>query len=273
LSEQQESSALKRPAVWSASQYVRPIAVVTEGRRASTHLAEIRSPIGVPLRAYVKHFPDHIPRGVFNEVFGYVVMSAMGVPQPQVALMPAPLQVRSDKPWLWAFVSCEPRPTTEGTAKQLYDIENAKQHAKLVKRLFSCPALPLLIAADQLLRNGDRNIGNLVFRSKQSFVAIDHSEILGGGEWNLGDLWFAQTWERSLLIEALVDMSTLEPSMRSAIYGAAQSVAAKFFELQGQLRDALDCSNSVEAAVAMDAVWWRCISLAGWFQERLGLVA
>jgi hypothetical protein len=267
------TSTLKRPQVWTAAQYVRAIRQEGGGARAATHLAEVRSPLGVALRAYVKHFPDNTPRGMFNEVFGHVVMSALGVPQPEVAVMPAPINMLPEKPWAWAFVSCEPRPTFEGTPKQIYNFADSEQHAKLVERLFACPALPLLIAADQLLKNGDRNIGNLVLTGKSSFVAIDHGEILGGGSWQLGDLWFTQHWVPSKLIENLVPIDSLKPEMRSALYASAQLVADKFFETQNELRVALECGSSVDAAAAMDAVWWRCVPIAEWFRERLKLVA
>jgi hypothetical protein len=264
---------LKRPQVWTAAQYVRSIRQEAGGARAATHLAEVRSPLGVALRAYVKHFPDNTPRGMFNEVFGHVVMSVLGVPQPEVAVMPAPIDMLPAKPWAWAFVSCEPRPTFEGTPKQIYNYLDPEQHAKLVQRLFACPALPILIAADQLLKNGDRNIGNLVLTGKSSFVAIDHGEILGGGNWQLGDMWFAQQWVPSKLIENLVPVDSLKPEMRSALYASAQLVADKFFETQNELRVALECGSSVDAAGAMDAVWWRCLPIAEWFRERLKLVA
>jgi hypothetical protein len=266
------AKALKRPEIWAANQYVRSIRTETSGERAATHLAEIRTPLGVAVRAYVKHFPDNVPRGMFNEIFGYVVMSALGVPQPNVAIMQAPIDMLPTKPWSWAFVSIEPRPVFDGTPKQLYNIQIPEQHTKLVQRLFACPALPLLIAADQVLKNADRNIGNLVFTGKSSFVAIDNGEILGGGAWRLGDLWFSQSWAVSKLIECLVPLDSLKPEMRSAICASAQVVADKFFEAQNDLRLALECEMSTDATVAMDALWWRCLSLADWFGDRLKLI-
>jgi hypothetical protein len=265
--------ALKRPEVWTAAQYIRPISAEGGGIRAATHLAEVRSPLGVPLRAYVKHFPINTPRALFNEVFGHVVMAALGVPQPQAAVMPAPIDVLPQKPWGWAFVSCEPRPTFEGTPKQIYNFTEPTEYAQLVQRLFSCPALPVLIAADQILKNADRNIGNLVLTGKSSFVAIDNGEILGGGAWQLGDLWFPQEWVTSKLIEELVPIHSLPGDVRNALYASAQEVSDRFFEVQSELRAALDCGSSIEADAALDAVWWRCLPVAEWFRQRLQLIA
>lgn len=264
---------IKRPEIWGAHQYVRPIRAETGGRRAFTHLAEVRSPAGAPLRAFVKHFTAATPRAMFNEVFGHVVLSAFGVPQPQAAVMPAPCHAVAGAPWMWAFISCEPRPTVDGTPKQLYNYLDPIQHAALTQRLFACPALPLLIAADQLVRNGDRNIGNLVFTGKNAFVAIDHGEILGGANWRLEDLWFTQQWATSILVEALVPIGSLKPQLRSAIQASSELVAETFFELQQDLRSVLDCGASSDAAAAMDAVWWRCVALVDWFRQRLQLVA
>jgi hypothetical protein len=236
-------------------------------------LAELRSPSGVSLRGYVKHFPDATPRAMFNEIFGHVVLSAFGISQPQVAVMPAPAPALFGSPWLWAFVSCEPRPTFEGTPKQRYNYRDPAEYEKLVQRLFACPMLPLLIAADQLVKNGDRNIGNLVFTGKSSFVAIDHGEILGGAAWAATDHWLPQQWVPSLLIEALVPIETLKPELRSSIQAAAEVVSDTFFDVQLELKSVLDCSTSPDAAAAMNAVWWRCVALVDWFRGKLQLVA
>ena len=176
---------------------------------AYTHLAEVRNISGELCRAYVKHFPNNQPRALFNECFGHAVMSAMGVPQPPCAVMLAPV-FEADPPMIaWSFISCQPRPTFDGTPKEIYKIEDAVALSILIKRIFSCPMLPLLIAADQLVMNGDRNLGNFVFTGKRAFVAIDHGEIMGGGAGTNDALLRPTGWAVSKLIEELVSISAV----------------------------------------------------------------
>lgn len=262
--------SIKLPAIWDAKQYIRPISVERGGRMAQTHLALLRNEKGQNVRGYVKHYGQHQPRGLFNEWFGYTLLSALGVPQPECAVLPAPLPGTSLVGW--AFVSLQPVPTFQGTPKQIYDLADPKQHQTLIKRLMACPALPLLVAADQLLANADRNMGNLVFTGKQQFVAIDQGGILGGLQWTLADLWFTQKWALSIPIEVLTPIDSLSLTQKNSIYAAAELVEQAFFELQHELGTALGADHHTEVHAAMQAVWWRALMLAQWFRNRLDLL-
>jgi hypothetical protein len=261
---------IKLPALWQPTQYIRPINIEHGGNMAQTHLALLRTEQGKPVRGYVKHYGQHQPRGLLNEWLGYAIQAALGVPQPECAILQAPLPGTAMMGW--AFVSLEPVPTVQGTPKQLYNLTDPQQHQALIKRLMACPALPLLVAADQLLGNNDRNMGNLVFTGKQQFVAIDQGGILGGLHWTLADLWFAQQWARSKPIEDLTPIQSLSPSQKNAIFAAAELVEQAFFEQQKELRSALGASHNTEVHTAMHAIWWRAFFLAQWFRNRLDLL-
>lgn len=259
--------------VWPDNAYLRPIAVATGGLRAYTHLANVHPPGGTPCRAYIKHFPEAATKGLFNEWFGYTLMRAMGVPQPAAAIMRAPVFGHPDSVMAWAFVSCEATPTYDGTPKQRYNIDDPKQHAQLVKRLFDCDQIPLLIAADQMLMNDDRNLGNLVFTGKKSFVAIDHGCILGGDAWQSADLWFTAKWVNSkLLSDRLVPIANHSPTLRSSVCACAELVSEQYFAVQTELRLALESAQNPDVCLALDAVWWRCLPIAQWFKSRLRLL-
>lgn len=261
------------PASLPMSHYIRPIRRENGGQQAYTHLAEVLDPSGVPCRGYVKHFPDTLHRSLFNEYFGHALMGAMGVPQPRCAVMPAPVFGHPEGLVAWAFVSFQPRPVSEGTPKELYDLQDAGALESVKKRLFDCPALPLLIAADQLAINPDRNLGNLVFTGRKTFVAIDHAGILGGPAWTQDELTRPTIWALSKLIEKLESIETLKPRMRSAFLASAQVVEDNFYEVQAELRAALNCESDDAARLAMDAVWWRSLDVARWFKNRLQLLA
>lgn len=259
--------------IWPESAYLCPIGKAPDGIRAFTHLATLKPPNAALCRGYVKHYPDNAAKGLFNEWFGYILMRALGVPQPQAAIMKAPVYGLPKSPMAWAFVSCQPTPTFDGTPNQLYNIDKPKQHAQLVKRLFNCTAMPLLIAADQFLINGDRNLGNLVFTGKSSFVAIDHGDILSGCNWAQGDLAYTSQWINSKLLEQLVPMDQIKPATRSAIFACAQLVTEAFYEAQLEIQKTMNYRESVDVSAALDAVWWRCAPIAQWFKERLELLA
>ena len=263
---------LKTPAIWPPSSYIRPIKAEHGGQRAYTHFAELRDPDGKPCRGYVKHFPANFHRALFNEWFGYTVLSSLGVPQPACAIMQAPVLNDPAGIVAWAFVSCEPRPAFEGTPKELYNSKDAEQLKALTRRLFNCPSLPLMIAADQLLMNDDRNLGNLVFTSKSAFVAIDHADILGGASWVDNPLLKPTNWATSKLIEKLVDINDLSPNLKSSLVASAEIVQESFYLMQTDLKAALECSANGESSIAMDAVWWRCAEISQWFKLRLQFV-
>lgn len=265
-----ERPSIELPEVWEAQQYVAPVAPEHGGCMAFTHLALLRNRRGGPVRGYVKHYTPQQPRGLFNEWLGYALMSALGVPQPLAAVMPAPLP--GTDVVAWAFVSLQPTPRFEGTPKQLYNLLDPKQHRPLIERLMACPALPLLVAADQLLANDDRNMGNLVFTGKNQFVAIDHGGILGGTDWHAGDLWYTQHWERSKPIEDLVTIDRLSDKFKNTLLAAAMEVEDMHHAQQPHLRQALGAADNVDVATALQAVWWRAIALAPWFRNRLNLL-
>lgn len=237
---------------------------------ANTHLAELRDPSGIQCRGYIKHYPKDQRYALFNECFGYIVMSSLGVPQPPAALIQPPERPKNTMPL--AFVSCQPRPTFEGTPKEIYNYQDALELQILKKRLFSCPYLPLLIAADQLLINNDRNIGNLVFTGETSFVAIDHGEILGGSTRQANQLLLPTVWAHSVLIERLHCIDELPLDIKSSLIEKVKIVRELFYEVQIDLRVALNCEANYESAVAMDALWWRCAEIEQWFRTRLELL-
>lgn len=236
---------------------------------ADTHLAVIADESKNQCQAFVKHFPASKPKGLFNEWFGYTMMSVLGIPQPHAALMPAPRWGSSDA--LWAFVSFMPTPTCEGTPKALYNWNNYTDIMALAERLMKCPAFPAMIAADQLCMNADRNMGNLVFTGKNSFVVIDHSEVLGGNSWHVDDLLKPTSWVESKPMKMCAALSGISKPLSSSIYASAEVAAEKLWERFDELHTELTANDQRDTKIALDAVWWRSLSLAAWFKNELQL--
>lgn len=256
------------PVVLPQEHYLRLIKIQDGGIRALTHLAMVRSASGKPQRAYVKQFPHIAPRSLFNEWFGYIFMSAVGVPQPEAGVLLAP--VPGQERLAWAFVSFEPMPHSEGTPKEIYDISSAAHFKIMTARLLACHSFALLNAADQLCINGDRNIGNLVFTGPRSFVAIDHSDILGGYEWNRDSLLRPTTWASAKLVELCQAVQPLTATQRDALVAAADVAIEALYLHWLPLREALQ--NDSDAYTALDAVWWRSLSVAHWYRDKLQLL-
>ncbi len=260
------------PEQWTLEQYTRPIRAETSGRRAKTHLAELKDAKGKPCHAYIKHYGPDLPHGLFNEWFGHTLFGALGIAQPPAAIMPAP--VMGHGPIQWAFVSFVPKPSFEGSAKQIYNLAKPEQYKALVQRLFSeCRhSLPRLIAADQLLLNGDRNVGNLLFTGKGKFLTIDFGEILGGSDGVRSNLLKPQPWVRSRLIEDLVSLSDLKPGFRNAIYAAAQLLNEQFYSCQRDIMQAIGYPENAETYLPFDAVWWRTLELEALFADKFSII-
>lgn len=260
--------SIKQPASLPISNYKRPIRIETGGRVATTHQAMIVDSEGAERRAYVKHFGSDAPRGMFNEWIGYTVMSALGIPQPETAVMPAP--VGGQGPVQWAFVSFVPAPNHEGTPKEVYNLADAGHIEVLAERLLACHSFAAMVAADQLCMNGDRNLGNLVFTGKRSFVVIDHGDILGGRDWHLDSLLRPTGWIASKPIGFCDQFGKLKKAHCSAIYAASQICCEQLWRTYSGLASGVSPAGR-EAGIALDAVWWRSLTLAQWFRDELKL--
>lgn len=264
---------IQAPQQWEPKSYLKFIRLETSGARAMTHLALLTAPDGRVCRAYVKHYPDALFRGLFNEWFGHIMLSAMGVPQPPAVMMPAPVPDTGGQ-LRWAFCSTEPSPTFDGTAKQLYNLNEAWQYKTLVKRLFvDCKhLLPGLVAADQILMHADRNIGNIAFTGKNSFVAIDSGGILGGEACHPWHLHKHQGWATSKLIEQLVRLQDLSPGFKNSLLAAAQCAAEQFFLLYPDITRAINYRQHSDVDLCFDATWWRALEAETLFRQKLNLI-
>lgn len=263
---------VKTPEQWGPDRYKRFVRVEASGRMALTHLAEVVDATGKTCNAYIKHYSPDKPRGLFNEWFGHTLFNALEIAQPRAAIMPAP--ILGSGAMEWAFVSLVPSPQYEGSAKQLYNIVKPDEHKALIKRLFvDCArSLPGLIAADQLLMNHDRNIGNLLFVSKGRFFVIDFGEILGGSCADVRDLLTPKGWSRSVLIEDLIDISTLKIGFFNAIIAAGQILNENFYSKQRAIMEAIGYPKNNETNVPFDAVWWRTLELDTLFERKFSII-
>ena len=238
---------------------------------ALTHLAIVKDENGSEARAFVKHFPEHAFRGLFNEWFGYAIMSALGIPQPKAAVLNAPIPGTGT--FGHAYVSFQPMPRSEGTPKEIYNLTDIQHWMIVANRLLECYSYAGMIAADQLCINADRNLGNIVFTGKKSFVVIDHSEILGGNAWKVDDLLKTTAWVESKPLSICERFSKISKSNQSAICAGADVIVEKFWDKYPEIKKAInpDCIREID--IALDALWWRSLSISQWFKKKFGVLA
>lgn len=233
-----------------------------------THLALIRYEGGTR-RAYIKHFPDHEPFGLFNEALACTILTGLGVPCAAGAVIYAP--VMGAGPVRPAFASLESPLKFEGTAKQIYKVHAAGM-AELTRRLHACGAFASIVAADQLLANSDRNLGNIAFVGPHTLEIFDHDAILGGPSLPTERLYEPLGWSRSKLIEDLNPIHTLPKRVKTSIMAAAEVLLERFYQIQPDFREAIQVKANGRSCASADAIWWRSLDLVEWFRQRLGLL-
>lgn len=261
---------LALPTFLPSSHYIRMVRPEMGGAMALTHLAIVKDESGAEARAFVKHFPEHAYRGLFNEWFGYAMMSALGIPQPKAAVLSAPIP--GTGMFGYAYVSFQPMPRSEGTPKEIYNLADAQHWMIVANRLLECHSYAGMIAADQLCINADRNLGNIVFTGKKSFVVIDHSEILGGNAWKVDDLLKTTAWVESQPLAICERFSKISKSNQSAICAAADVIAEQLWAKFSQIKSTLNPKGIREIDIALDAIWWRSLSVSQWFKNNFGVL-
>ena len=186
----------------SYKKYLRP---AIDGRMGlMTHVAELTWNDGIQRESYVKFYGENKKRALLNEAIGYLLVSGLGLPQPELAGF---LEFKiSEKltPEIWDKVSEVDRyrgvtyawvcTNTNGINRRL-ELDNAKTPeiksyitTHLLEALKSWEKLPNLIMCDDWLINNDRNLGNLLELPNRTFTLIDHGGILYGDNWSPWDI-------------------------------------------------------------------------------------
>ncbi|MFM4771607.1 hypothetical protein [Aeromonas caviae] len=66
--------------ILSFDKYIAPLEHTSDGLMAATHLASVKWTDNKAGRFYVKVYPKCHPRGLINEITGYLVAHATGIP-------------------------------------------------------------------------------------------------------------------------------------------------------------------------------------------------
>jgi len=226
--------------VWhDPSEYLHPIRLIGGKHRANTHIAQFTERRHV----FVKAYPDSAPRGLINDIVGYLMARHAGIEQPQSGIIALPASalarvgLTTSAPAVWCFASTSCIDLSNRRHGSLTALFGDNLHA-IRNVLESWPGFAQLVAFDTWLANIDRNTGNLILTSNNTLYPIDHSDILTGPEWNLNDLVAKEDeWTMNKLVECIFPIDTLPLPVRSAILNSAERFQSVYGKARSDLYD------------------------------------
>lgn len=219
--------------------YLASLEVIRENDRCLVHTAHVHSTSAGSVTAVVKCFPgEPANRGLINEVCGYLIARAAGLPVSDQAYVIYVSNDRlaalhpqyektitasgTDSSIVWATKTIHGPPF-----KFLYNFGNNQ----VSKRLMEWRDLPKMLAFDDWVGNADRSDDNLIEIHNGRFALIDHADIGGGIAW-LADLLDPNAVFKNRVAEDLFNGSGLSNHIKSGMLLAAES-HQKIFGLVG----------------------------------------
>ena len=225
--------------ILSAEKYIAPLQSTQDGKMAFTHLANVKWLDNKPLRFYVKVYPKDKPRGLINEITGYLLAYALGIPQPQkVGMIQLPKEVIAKEHHSkfdviddciigWLSEESGITPNTYLSIRDLSEFE------KTLHKLELWPHLPNLIAFDDWVANQDRNTGNITIQGTSEFKIIDHGNVPVSESWTKNCLVSEKNYRNVLMELFSLDGFRLPESV--AIANASKAHLPAFIEVRDEL--------------------------------------
>lgn len=228
------------------SEYLYPIRTIGGQHRALTHIALFTERRHV----FVKAYPAEAPRGLINDIVGYLMARHAGIDQPPGGIIALPAQalaragITTTEPAIWCF-----------TSTSCIDL-NDRRHGSLAALFGSnlesvrtilegWPGFAQLVAFDTWLANVDRNTGNLMLTGANTLCPIDHSDILTGPAWQFDELVANEDqWTMNKLIDIIWPIDTLPLPIRSAILNSAERFQKVYASAREDLHHWLSSSDN-----------------------------
>lgn len=191
--------------VLAFDKYIAALELTDDGMMAATHLANVKWIDNKAGRFYVKVYPTCHPKGLINEITGYLVAHAVGLPQPKkVAIIQIPkeivennfsgsFQCSGDYYWGWASEESGITPNTFLSMKDMVSYNNCLE--KIKKWDFFSD----LLAFDDWVANQDRNTGNITIKGNNDFYIIDHGNVPVSEGWTKDNLVVERIYKNKLL--------------------------------------------------------------------------
>lgn len=149
-----------------------------EGLMALTLLCLIDWPDGQQRQCFVKIFAQEQSIGVFNEILGYLLTKAEGLPvAPKSGLLILPDALKAQINIPVASVAFVTSRIDGRSPSSFHSVGDALRFEALCNVLNNWEKLHHAIAFDEWVANQDRNLGNVIIGSNNSVTLIDHSNM------------------------------------------------------------------------------------------------
>ena len=181
--------------------YIEYLRGATDGVSGATHLASVKWNDGIERDSWVKIYAENKPRGLINEMIGYLLGKSLNLPIPPKAgflqienkvLHPNLVSLLSPVDQYRGFTFAWVSEDVQGDNLRIEIENNPSSMNVLIEYFSSCmkdwSELPSLIAFDDWILNSDRNLGNSIHLPDKTFCLIDHGECLKGGSWKEPEL-------------------------------------------------------------------------------------
>jgi hypothetical protein len=238
-------------------------------------------------RAYFK--TDPAGYAMLNEEIGYMLARCAKLPQPKAGKMWVRGKVLHQiDPVRW------PDPTKPALCWVTHEAKDEKTKpalsvkAKLRVGPSTSPAMAIilrntflkfkllgrLIVFDFWIANIDRNVGNVMLISADSFMLIDHGAILGGSTWPLSVHSKPGHYVATKILDSIFHPAdaTLSLPAKNAIVKESEALDQAYESASSWLAQVLDPAHGAAYSYAHNFLKHRILATTGLLRKKIGLV-
>lgn len=238
-------------------------------------------------RAYFK--TDPVGYAMLNEEIGYMLARCANLPQPKAGKMwvrgtvlhqldPArwPDPIKPALCWVTHEVKDEKaKPALSVKAKLKIGASTSPAMAIILRNTFlKFKLLGRLIVFDFWIANIDRNVGNVMLISSDSFTLIDHGAILGGSAWPMSVHGKPTHYVATKILDVIFNPpdSTLSLPAKNAILKESEALDLAYKTASPWLAQILDPSHGIAFSYAHNFLKNRVSATTGLLRKKIGLV-
>jgi len=178
-----------------------------DGVMAETFGCNINWGHGLDSRSYVKCFSQSKNMAISNEITGYILAKALGLPVPEKsALIELPDSIRKEFEartgelcYQYGFAMMMAEGSTPNSILKLHAHDEEFAISIFMDALNKWPQTARLIAFDEWIANEDRNLGNFIIAPNNQIIVIDHSNIPCSILWSCSDLINDKVYKNTLV--------------------------------------------------------------------------
>jgi hypothetical protein len=241
-------------------------------------------------RAYFKTDPSRY--AMLNEEIGYMLAKASKLPQPKAGriwIQGGLLHAISPTSWpdptkhalCWVTyqakdIAGKAAPSVTAKLKIGTNNLNEPELLKIIMGIMSkFKLLARLIVFDAWIANVDRNTGNILVVSQDSFVLIDHGAVLGGPTWPAAIHSQPDSYVATKILDVIYEPAkdTLSLPTKTAIVKECELLAKAYEEAASWLEQSLSPSRGAAFSIAHDFLRERVKIIGNHMREKTGLLA